>query len=133
MRWRRVKLEEHFPEGRKALEGGEEFKEVNHTPVNPLFTLLFSPEVSSQLFTTPIMSDAICNRNGPTRHPSRLFHATESSGWVIRLVLKGPYQWINFTPVSHVGIRRLITKNKQQWKSALLSFLLYQHATCRTD
>jgi len=41
-----------FPRGSKALEGREEFEEVNLMPVNPLFTLLFSHEVSSQLSTT---------------------------------------------------------------------------------
>lgn len=34
-------MEKHFPEGRKALEGGKQFKEVNLIPVNLLFTLLF--------------------------------------------------------------------------------------------
>lgn len=51
-KFQHVDLEKHFPEGTKALEGGKQFKEVNLSPVNLLFTLHFSPEVSSQLSTT---------------------------------------------------------------------------------
>lgn len=52
LKFQHVDLENHFSERGKALEGGEQFKEVNLTLVNLLFTLLFSPEVSPQLSTT---------------------------------------------------------------------------------
>lgn len=61
-KFQHVELEKHFPEGGKALEGGKQFKEVNLTPVNLLFTLLFSPEVSSPLSAT-------------------LFQRSTSAGW----------------------------------------------------
>jgi len=68
-KFQHVDLEEHFPEGDKALEGGKQFKEVNCTQVNLLFILLFSPEVSSQLSIPLCVHSALAGWERLLKHP----------------------------------------------------------------
>lgn len=106
-----------FPRGSKALEGREEFEEVNLMPVNPLFTLLFfSWGFITAFYHSPITSDAVCKRRGPTPHPWRLFCAVEGSEWGIRWGLRAEHSHQFLT----VGIRR-ITAKKAKKNSGILA------------
>lgn len=142
------RLGEAFPRGVKAVEGGKEFKEVNHTPINLLFALpfllmfhpspVFCPSVVGSLLQgwqtgeqrfplkhpTSVVSDAVWSKNVPTPHLLTLCHAPERFGRSRRVgrALHSPGHG-RCVPVALVQARVSFVGNKNCCKEPIANLL----------